>query len=200
MKNTPQATLSICGSSSLDARASSVGHLSLCKAFVLLLLLLPLIPPTQVVAEEIYVVNIQEVIAKSTAGESLKKKMEAEALKRRSEIELVSQEILADEEKLQKQASLLAPSVLQEKKDALIQRRKELARRVQDEKESLERQSSQAIAKLIGEIREMIPQIVKDGSASIVMERDPQVVLYASPNRDITAQLIELLNDAVVSL
>lgn len=200
MKNTPQATLSICGSSSLYARSSSVGHLSLCKAFVLLLLLLPLILPTQVVAEEIYVVNIQEVIAKSTAGESLKKKMEDEALERRSQIELISQEILADEEKLQKQASLLAPSVIQEKKDVLIQRRKELARKVQDEKESLERQSSQAIAKLVGKIREMIPEVVKDGSATIVIEKDPQVVLYASPKRDITAQLIELLNEAVVSL
>jgi Skp family chaperone for outer membrane proteins len=159
-----------------------------------------LIPPPQAFAEEIYVVNIQEVIAKSAAGESLKKKMEAEALKRRSQIDLASQEILADEEKLQKQASLLAPSILQEKQDALAQRRKELARKVQDEKESLERQSGQAIAKLVGKIREMIPQVVKDDPASIVMERDPQVVLYASPSRDITAQLIDLLNETVVSL
>ena len=205
MKNTPQTTPSIWGSLPLYARSSSVdsssfGVLSFCTMLSLLLVLFLLATPTRAITEEIYVVNIQEVIAKSTAGESFKKKMEAEALKRRAQIELVSQEILADEEKLQKQASLLAPSVLQEKKDALIQRRKELARKVQDEKESLERQSSQAIAKLVGKIREMIPQVVKDGSASIVMERDPQVVLYASPKRDITAQLIELLNEAVVSL
>lgn len=178
----------------------TVYSLSFCKAVVLLLLSLPLIPLPQAFAEEIYVVNIQEVIAKSAAGESLKKKMEAEALKRRSQIDLASQEILADEEKLQKQASLLAPSILQEKQDALAQRRKELARKVQDEKESLERQSGQAIAKLVGKIREMIPQVVKDDPASIVMERDPQVVLYASPSRDITAQLIDLLNETVVSL
>lgn len=199
MKKIPLSTRTKCGTLSGNVISYSVCRLFFCKALILLLSF-PLIPSAQVVAEEIFVVNIQEVIAKSTAGESLKKKMEAEALKRRSQIEAISQEIVADEEKLQKQASLLAPTVLEEKKDALLQRRKELARKVQDEKESLERQSSQAIAKLVGKIREMIPQVVKDDSASVVMERDPQVVLYASPDRDITAQLIELLNEAVVSL
>jgi len=168
--------------------------------FIFLIPILPIEKTALAIAEEIFVVSIQDVISKSEAGKALRKKMESEALERRSELERISEEIRADEEKLQKQSSLLSPDALQEKKDGIVLRQKELARKVQDEKELLGRKSNQQIAKLVEKIREIIPQCVEGNATAIVIEKDPQVVVYAAPNRDITDKLIKLLNEQVMSL
>ncbi|MCI5065987.1 OmpH family outer membrane protein [bacterium] len=150
-------------------------------------------------AEKVYVVDIQQVVAKSNAGTAVRKRVEKEAVKRKAKIERLKLEVEEFEKKLAKQASLLSQAALLEKKDALFQRKKDLSRTVQDEQEFLKRESAKAVTGLVKKIQELLPELVEKRGADVIMERDPKVVVYVADEFDLTDEVVELLNERSIS-
>ncbi|MCB0329199.1 MAG: OmpH family outer membrane protein [Bdellovibrionales bacterium] len=160
----------------------------------LFLFLCPLLVRAASASNKIYVVNIQQIVAKSNAGAAIRKRVEKEAIKRKAKIERLTQEVESFEEKLRKQSSLLSKSARQEKEDALVQKQKDLTRLVQDEQEFLQRESGTAVTKLVQQIQDLLPQVVEKTGAAVIIEQDPSLVVYVSKEYDLTEEVIELLN------
>jgi Skp family chaperone for outer membrane proteins len=155
--------------------------------------------PQSVFANEIYVVDIQEVISKSHAGSAIRKRVEKEAMKRKARLERLTQEVKDFETKLVKQATLLSDDALASKQDELLEKKRALSRKVQDEKEFLQREGEKAVTQLVDRIQKVIPQVVPEGDDAVVMKKDRRIVMHVAPKYDLTEKVIEKMNGMSVS-
>lgn len=142
----------------------------------------------------IYVVDMQKVLTDSIAGKAARNDLEAEAKKSEAKLERARLDMKAFQESVAKQQSLLSGSALEQKRDSLVQKERDLQRLLDDEREALDRKKASEIRKIVLRTNEIIKSLAKDKGYDLIVEKDPQNILFVDPKFDITSDVLAKLD------
>ncbi len=142
-------------------------------------------------AAPVYVVDVQEVIQKSTVGRSAEEQIQEELASQQNELRSLKQELDGSEAKLQKQAGLLSQEAQQERQQTIAEQSKELRRKVQDYQESAQRLQQRTLAELVESIDETIEAVAVEEQLSLIVEKDPRWIIYINPEFEITERVVQ---------
>jgi Skp family chaperone for outer membrane proteins len=140
------------------------------------------------------------VLQGSLVGKGAKSDLEQAAKLVQAKLKRESDDLESVRAKIAKQASLLSPDALEVKAESFRKKERELARKVKDEKEKLDRESSKKIARIVKDIDVLVASLAKEKDYPIVLEYDPRVVVYVDKKYDLTSQIIEALDKKRTSL
>ncbi|MCB0333960.1 MAG: OmpH family outer membrane protein [Bdellovibrionales bacterium] len=148
----------------------------------------------------IYVVDINRVLQDSVAGKAARNDLQDEAKEIQVRLQKEQTNLEALRKKLAKQSTLLSSDALEEKAEKFREKEKELARKVRDQKEVMDRESAKRIARIVKDVDVVIESLAKEKNYPIVLERDPQVVVYVDKTFDLTQDVIDALDERNTSL
>jgi outer membrane protein len=106
------------------------------------------------------------------------------------EISARQQEIDKLREDLEKKGSLLTAEVRREREEALERKRRDGARLTDDFRRDLARKEQQVLARLQQDLVGVIEKVGRQKGYFMIVERRGSVVLYASPDADLTDEVI----------
>jgi len=159
------------------------------------------VPAVRAVADiKIGVVDSQRVINDSIVGKAARSNVEAELKKGQGRLAQLKTDFEKAQSDLQKQASVLSGSAVEEKKDALEKKRREFDRAAQDLREEVMRKNDSEISKVVNEISTIVKALAKDSGYTFIFERDKDSVVYASDAIDLTATIVKELDKKKVAL
>jgi outer membrane protein len=150
--------------------------------------------------EQIYIVDLPRIVTESKLGKSAQIKMRAKAEEAQANMAKVAQELRAQEEKLQKQSSVLSANALNQQREDLVRRQKDFAREGEDKQAELQNQNRKYMTDVLKEIKLVLEQLGKEKNYPIIIERDQKLVLYVDSKIDITAEVIQKLDAKKSSL
>jgi outer membrane protein len=137
------------------------------------------------------VVDMQRALTSTKEGQEAQKKLETAVKKSQGEIDAKKSEYESLQKALEKQRSSLSAKAIAEKEDQLATMEKDLRRSFQDTKEELNRERQREFTELVGKMRKAVEQVGKEGSLTIVFEKNAPGVLYAADGVDVTDKVIK---------
>lgn len=167
--------------------------LYLCATAVIRVLLLC----SSVIAEqsEIYLVDMQRVIDESIIGKAAKSTVEAEAKKSEMKLQVLRSEIEKLRDGVAKQSSVLSASALDERKDQLAKRERDLERTLEDQREMIGRKKDIEMSKVVEHIDKAVRALAGSGKYPVILERDPRFIIYADSRLDLTKLVVEKVDE-----
>ena len=152
-------------------------------------------PPAASAAPKVGFVDIQRILARSSAGVAAREQLEKEkaAMQKQVDGQRVELEKLRDE--LEKKGQLLSPEARREKQDQLERTVRDARRLVDDLQGTLQKKEEALLAKVLQDVSGLIQKIGKDKGYTIVLERQRSSILYASPESDLTDEVIRAYDD-----
>lgn len=163
--------------------------------FILAFLTAAFFLPQPAQAEEglkIAVVDMQFVMQQSTAGKSVRDKLDKQREKYMKQIKAKEDELLSMEEELKRQRGVAKPEEFDKKRAEFEKQISAAQAEANKLKASLERAYNDAMTKLRGETAKIIADVAKAQGVSVVLSR--QSVVLAEKSLDITPQVVESLN------
>jgi outer membrane protein len=140
-------------------------------------------------------VDIQRVLARSSAGVAAREQLEKEkaAMQKQVDSQRVELEKLRDE--LEKKGQLLSADARREKQETLERKVRDARRLVDDLQGTLQRKEEALLAKVLQDVSGLIQKIGKDRGYAMVLERQRSSILYASADADLTDEVIRAYDD-----
>ena len=161
------------------------------KTLTASLLVLMMTHSAQAAAEiKIAVVNIPKILAEAPQAASARKRMDREFSGRRTKLESMQKKMIADAEKLKRDAATMSADARAKAEDNLRNQQRDF-RRLQDEyNEDVSRVEREEMGKLRDSIKTVIDRLVKTERYDLVLTEG---ILHASSNVDITARVLASL-------
>lgn len=138
------------------------------------------------------VVNLQQVLDKSSAGIAAKKKMEAKMKEFKASLDKEKEAVLALQKEMQKKADAWNEETKKEK--ALELQRKKRDFRVKQDDANLEMRNLQEkhLAPIMKQLEEIVQEVAKEKGVSVIIPNT--AVLYHDKNVDMTDAVTAALN------
>lgn len=140
------------------------------------------------------VVDVQRVISDSDAGKEAKKKLEQLIEKEDNRLKGLQDELKALRESIERQKSLLSGGAISDRQEELQKKERELARSIEDKREEIIRKNQSEIGRLVKQIDKVVERFSKEKDITIVLEKDPRLVVYASDDLDLTDEIIDAID------
>jgi outer membrane protein len=140
------------------------------------------------------VVDIQKVLSESVVGKAARSDLEARLKKGQLRVSEAQADFDRLRSEFEKQLSVLSAAARDEKREALSKKQLELQRLSEDLRADLARRNEAAMARVGRRIQGVVDTIAREKGYSFVLERDKQMVVFASERIDITADVIEVLD------
>jgi outer membrane protein len=146
-------------------------------------------------ATRIAFVDIQRVLARSSAGVAAREQLEREkaAMQKQVDSHRADLEKLRDE--IEKKGQLLSAEARREKQDQLERKVRDARRLVDDLQGTLQKKEEALLARVLQDVGGLIQKIGKEKGYQIVLERQRSSILYASPESDLTDDVIRAYDD-----
>jgi outer membrane protein len=140
-------------------------------------------------------VDIQRVLARSSAGVAAREQLEKEkaAMQRQVDAQRGDIEKLRDE--LEKKGQLLSVDARREKQEQLERKVRDARRLVDDLQGTLQKKEEALLAKVLQDVSGLIQKVSKDRGYGIVLERQRSSILYATPESDLTDDVLRAYDD-----
>ena len=140
-------------------------------------------------------VDIQRVLARSSAGVAAREQLEKEkaAMQRQVDAQRGDIEKLRDE--LEKKGQLLSVDARREKQEQLERKVRDARRLVDDLQGTLQKKEEALLAKVLQDVSGLIQKVSKDRGYGLVLERQRSSILYASPESDLTDDVLRAYDD-----
>jgi outer membrane protein len=140
-------------------------------------------------------VDIQRVLARSSAGVAAREQLEKEkaAMQKQVDGQRVELEKLRDE--IEKKGQLLSVDARREKQEQLERKVRDARRLVDDLQATLQKKEEALLAKVLQDVSGLVQKVGKDKGYSIVLERQRSSILYAAPDSDLTDEIIRAYDD-----
>jgi len=149
--------------------------------------------------EKILVVDMQRVISESIMGKAAQSDLQSEAKKKEVRLQQRSNQVKEMGEQIEKQSSLLSKDALDQKKQEVMKKQKELERSLADERQEMAKMRDSSLMKVVTEAKKVVNEVAASKGAIVVVEKDPQVVLYANDELDITPEVLKALDSKKLS-
>ncbi len=144
--------------------------------------------------EPVYVVDIQRVIDESIVGKAAKNNVELDAKKAQAKLDQLKNELQKMDEEIKKQSGILSADALEQKRQNAGRKERELALALQEQRENFLKKNDAEIQKIIKDIRAIVSALAEKDKIKFIIEKDRRFVLYASKEHDLSAKIIEILD------
>jgi outer membrane protein len=144
--------------------------------------------------QKIYVVDVQKVVGDSIIGKAAKNDLEKELKKSEAKILGQRQELERMKQDLSKQKALLSKEALEQKGQEFRKKQRDLELSMAEEQDKIKRKNIKAIESVVAQVREILSELAESKEYAVVVEKDPRLVVYVSPNYDITNEVIKALD------
>lgn len=151
-------------------------------------------------SEKVAIIDTQRVINDSIVGKAARSNLEDQIKKAKLKLSSLKADFEKQKLELEKQASILSGSALEERREALSKKQVAFERSYQDMQEQLGRLNETEIGKVLKEIQQVVKDVAKNQGYAVVLEKDRQSVLYAAPRLEITQDVISILDKKKVDL
>jgi outer membrane protein len=150
----------------------------------------PSAAPTTPANHRIAYIDVQRVLARSSAGVAAREQLEREKAGMQREMEGKRQELEKLRDELEKKGSLMTPEARREKQDLFERKRRDAARQMDDFQKELEKKEQALLQRVLQELSGVIDRVGKDRGYYLIVEKRGASVLYASPDADLTDEII----------
>lgn len=149
-------------------------------------------PSSAFAAEKIATVNIQEVMSKSSAVQSVNKQVDGRRKSFQEQMKKKEEQLRAAEQDLGKQRTSLSTEAFEQKKKAFRDEITDAQRDLQQKKVSLEKGVAGAMGQVQKTVQGIVEDLAKEKSFEIAIATSQ--LLWAKSEMDITPEVIERLN------
>jgi len=135
-------------------------------------------------------IDVQRVLARSSAGVAAREQLEREKSVMQREMEGKRQELEKLRDELEKKGSLMTPDARRERQEQFERKRRDAARQMDDFQKELEKKEQALLQRVLQELSGVIERVGKERGYYLVVEKRGASVLYASPDADLTDEII----------
>ncbi len=179
------------------------GWRALLHAAVCVVSLVVSVIPGCLQAEEdkhVAIVDVQRVVNESIIGKAARSNLEREMQKAKVKLSALQADFEKQKSDLEKQSAVLSGAALEDRREGLARKQRDVQRTYQDMQEQLARLNDKEIKAVVDEVNNIVKELAKDRSYEFVFEKDRQAVVYAAPKLDITEEVIAKLDKKKVDL
>ena len=145
-------------------------------------------------AARIGFVDVQRVLIRSAAGVAAREQQEKDEVALQKEFDGKKAEVEKLGEEIQKKGALLTADALKDKKEALERKVRDLQRLRDDYLRDLKRKEQERANKILQEIWGVVERVGKQRGFLLIVERRNGGVIYASPEADLTDEIIKMFD------
>ncbi len=146
-------------------------------------------------ATRIGFVDIQRVLARSSAGVAAREQLEKEKAAMQRQVDSQRGEIEKLREELEKKGQLLSADARREKQEQLERKVRDARRLVDDLQGTLQKKEEALLAKVLQDVSGHIQKVGKEKGYAMVLERQRSSILYAGPESDLTDDVLRAFDD-----
>lgn len=146
-------------------------------------------------ANNIATVNIQEIMQKSTAAQSIKEQLDAKQKTFQTEMTKKEEQFNTEAKELEKQRSVLAPEALDKKVKAFKAKESAAQKDVQSKRAELENAFSSSLAEVQKSVFDIVAAMAKEKGYIAVIPTNQ--LLWADSSLDITNDVLSKLNSTL---
>ena len=146
--------------------------------------------PAPASTSRIAYIDVQRVQARSSAGVAAREQLEREKGGMQREMEGKRQELEKLRDELEKKGSLMTADARREKQELFERKRRDAARQMDDFQKELEKKEQTLLQRVLQELSGVIDKVGKDRGFYLIVEKRGASVLYASPDADLTDEVI----------
>jgi len=146
-------------------------------------------------ASRVGFVDIQRVLARSSAGVAAREQLEKEKAAMQKQVDGQRGELEKLRDELEKKGQLLSADARREKQELLERKVRDARRLVDDLQGTLQKKEEALLAKVLQDVSGLIQKVGKEKGYGLVLERQRSSILYAAPETDLTEDIIRAYDD-----
>ena len=150
----------------------------------------PAAAPSPASSARIAYIDVQRVLARSSAGVAAREQLEREKSVMQKEMDGKRVELEKLRDELEKKGPLMTADARREKQETFERKRRDAARMMDDFQKELEKKEQTLLQRVLGELSGVIEKVGKDKGYYMIVEKRGASVLYASPDADLTDDII----------
>jgi len=150
----------------------------------------PAAAPSPASSARIAYIDVQRVLARSSAGVAAREQLEREKSVMQKEMDGKRVELEKLRDELEKKGPLMTADARREKQETFERKRRDAARMMDDFQKELEKKEQTLLQRVLGELSGVIEKVGKDKGFYMIVEKRGASVLYASPDADLTDDII----------
>ena len=143
-------------------------------------------------AVKVAFVDVQRVLARSAAGVAAREQLEREKATMQKEMDGRRLELEKLREEIEKKGPLMTADTRRDKQDQFERKRRDAARMADDFQKELEKKEQGLLQKVLLDVSGVVERVGKQRGYHLVVERRGATVLYASPEADLTEEIIRV--------
>lgn len=144
--------------------------------------------------QKIAVVDLYRVLNESEEGKKAVSELQSMLDKRQKELEEKQKKIQSLKEEYDKKKAVLSEEARKSKEDEIERLSRELQRTAADYQVELQKKQNEITQSMLKEIRQIINEYAQKEGYSLVVEKAEQLILYTTPEVDITDKIISIFN------
>src|SRR5262247_276834 len=135
-------------------------------------------------------IDVQRVLARSSAGVAAREQLEREKAVMQKEMDGKRVELEKLRDELEKKGPLMTADARREKQEGFERKRRDAARMMDDFQKELEKKEQMLLQRVLQELSSVIERVGKEKGYYMILEKRGASVLYASPDADLTDEII----------
>lgn len=154
---------------------------------------------SQVMAAEtkIGVIDMKQVFSASTAGKRAQDLIDQKMKPLQASLKSDETALVNLQKESEKKGSAWSDSVKQEKAVEFQKKRRDLAEKQETANQEWKKLREQHVNPILKKLEEIVGKVASDGGYSVVLQHNPQVVLFAADSIDISDKVVAELNKAM---
>lgn len=143
---------------------------------------------------KIAVVDLFKILNESEEGKKAVGELQSMVDSRQKTLEEKQKKIQALREEYDKKRAVLSEDARKSKEEEIERLGRELQRTAADYQVELQKKQNEITQSMLKEIRQIINEYAKKEDYNLILEKAEQIVLYSTPEVDITDKIISLFN------
>ncbi len=135
-------------------------------------------------------IDVQRVLARSSAGVAAREQLEREKGGMQKEMDGKRQELEKLRDELEKKGPLMTADARREKQETFERKRRDAARMMDDYQKELEKKEQLLLQRVLQDLSGVIDRVGKERGCYLIVEKRGASVLYASNEADLTDEII----------
>src|SRR5262245_45229908 len=135
-------------------------------------------------------IDVQRVLARSSAGVAAREQLEREKAVMQKEMDGKRVELEKMRDELEKKGPLMTAEARREKQEGFERKRRDAARMMDDYQKELEKKEQALLQRVLQELSSVIERVGKEKGYYMIVEKRGASVLYAAAEADLTDEVI----------
>jgi len=146
-------------------------------------------------ASRVGFVDVQRVLARSSAGVAAREQFEREKAAMQKQVDGQRTDIERLRDELEKKGQLLSADARREKQEAYERKVRDVRRLVDDLQKDLQKKEQDLLARILHDVSGVVQKIGKDKGYTLIVERRGAAVVYGASEADLTDEIVRAYDE-----